>query len=157
MVCFHSAAHCGPQRLSQPGSTLFTRIPRPLAASSALGRTSITMHIQVEVERGLEVLQVTEAEVVYVGIDPDTTPGGLYVFRMFGIRTVFIAWELLFATGQRRANAVNRAPIIHASDTIAALLAANSGLLPGRSGLTITLISAVNTALALYARQGLRS
>jgi hypothetical protein len=92
-----------------------------------------------------------------VGIDPDTTPGGLYVFRMFGIRTVFIAWELLFATGQRRANAVNRAPIIHASDTIAALLAANSGRLPGRSGLTITLISAVNTALALYARQGLRS
>jgi acyl-CoA thioesterase YciA len=38
-----------------------------------LGRTSITMHICVEVERGTEVLQVTEAEVVYVGIDP-TTP-----------------------------------------------------------------------------------
>jgi acyl-CoA thioesterase YciA len=34
-----------------------------------LGRTSITMHIQVEVERGTEVLQVTEAEVVYVGVD----------------------------------------------------------------------------------------
>jgi acyl-CoA thioesterase YciA len=33
------------------------------------GRTSITMHIQVEVERGMEVLQVTEAEVVYVGMD----------------------------------------------------------------------------------------
>src|ERR1700738_2122421 len=28
-----------------------------------LGRTSITMHIQVEAERGTEVLQVTEAEV----------------------------------------------------------------------------------------------
>ena len=37
------------------------------------GRTSITMHISVEVERGTEVLQVTEAEVVYVGIDP-TSP-----------------------------------------------------------------------------------
>src|SRR3954454_15474647 len=33
-----------------------------------MGRTSITMHIQVEVERGTEVLQVTEAEVVYVGV-----------------------------------------------------------------------------------------
>jgi acyl-CoA thioesterase YciA len=33
------------------------------------GRTSITMHIQVEAERGTEVLQVTEAEVVYVGVD----------------------------------------------------------------------------------------
>jgi acyl-CoA thioesterase YciA len=37
-----------------------------------MGRTSITMHVSVEVERGKEVLQVTEAEVVYVGIDPKT-------------------------------------------------------------------------------------
>lgn len=38
-----------------------------------IGRTSITMHVCVEAERGQEVLQVTEAEVVYVGIDPNTT------------------------------------------------------------------------------------
>lgn len=37
-----------------------------------MGRTSITMHVCVEAERGQEVLQVTEAEVVYVGIDPNT-------------------------------------------------------------------------------------
>jgi acyl-CoA thioesterase YciA len=37
-----------------------------------IGRTSITMHVCVEAERGQEVLQVTEAEVVYVGIDPNT-------------------------------------------------------------------------------------
>ncbi len=37
-----------------------------------IGRSSITMHVCVEVERGQEVLQVTEAEVVYVGIDPLT-------------------------------------------------------------------------------------
>ncbi len=35
-----------------------------------LGRTSITMNVAVEVERGAETLQVTDAEVVYVGIDP---------------------------------------------------------------------------------------
>jgi acyl-CoA thioesterase YciA len=35
-----------------------------------IGRTSITIHVAVEAERGVEVLQVTEAEVVYVGIDP---------------------------------------------------------------------------------------
>jgi acyl-CoA thioesterase YciA len=35
-----------------------------------IGRTSITMHVTVEAERGTEVLNVTEAEVVYVGIDP---------------------------------------------------------------------------------------
>jgi acyl-CoA thioesterase YciA len=37
-----------------------------------IGRTSITMHVHVEVERGRDVLRVTEAEVVYVGIDPST-------------------------------------------------------------------------------------
>jgi acyl-CoA thioesterase YciA len=37
-----------------------------------IGRTSITMHISVEAERGDKVLQVTEAEVVYVGIEPDS-------------------------------------------------------------------------------------
>jgi acyl-CoA thioesterase YciA len=34
-----------------------------------IGRTSITMHIDVEAERGGQVLPVTEAEVVYVGVD----------------------------------------------------------------------------------------
>lgn len=33
------------------------------------GRTSITVNVQVEAERGRDVLQVTEAELVYVGID----------------------------------------------------------------------------------------
>ncbi len=35
-----------------------------------IGRTSITVNITVFVDRGTEVLQVTEAEVVYVGLDP---------------------------------------------------------------------------------------
>ena len=37
-----------------------------------MGRTSITMQVNVEVDRNEQVLQVTEAEVVYVGIDPST-------------------------------------------------------------------------------------
>ena len=40
-----------------------------------LGRSSITMQVHVEAERGSDVLQVTEAEIVYVGIDPhDRSP-----------------------------------------------------------------------------------
>jgi len=38
-----------------------------------LGRTSITMQVRVEAERGTEVLHVTEAEVIYVGIDPSSS------------------------------------------------------------------------------------
>lgn len=38
-----------------------------------LGRTSITMKVDVIAERGAEVIHVTDAEVVYVAVDP-TTP-----------------------------------------------------------------------------------
>jgi acyl-CoA thioesterase YciA len=36
-----------------------------------IGHTSITMNVAVEAERGKETLQVTDAEVVYVGINPN--------------------------------------------------------------------------------------
>jgi acyl-CoA thioesterase YciA len=45
-------------------------VVRFLTRPVRIGRTSITMHITVEAERDCAVLQVTEAEVVYVGIDP---------------------------------------------------------------------------------------
>ncbi len=35
-----------------------------------IGRTSVTVHIHVMAERGPETIPVTEAEVVYVGVDP---------------------------------------------------------------------------------------
>jgi acyl-CoA thioesterase YciA len=35
-----------------------------------MGRTSVRVHVSVEAERGAEILQVTEAEVTYVGVDP---------------------------------------------------------------------------------------
>ena len=39
-----------------------------------IGRTSITMRIDVVAERGKETIDVTEAEVVYVGVDTNTPP-----------------------------------------------------------------------------------
>jgi acyl-CoA thioesterase YciA len=35
-----------------------------------VGRTSLTMHVLVEVARADQIMQVTEAEIVYVNIDP---------------------------------------------------------------------------------------
>ena len=46
-----------------------------------MGRTSITMNVAVEVERDTSVIQVTAAEVVYVGVDltiPERTPKPLF-------------------------------------------------------------------------------
>jgi hypothetical protein len=93
-----------------------------------------------------------------LGVDPKTSPALLYVFRMFGIRTVLIAFDLLRA-GPRREMALRAAPVIHASDTIAATLAALGGLggVKKRPAVTIVAISAVNTALAVLARPKERS
>jgi acyl-CoA thioesterase YciA len=44
-------------------------VVRFLTRPVRIGRASITMHVTVEAERGNQTLLVTEAEVVYVGID----------------------------------------------------------------------------------------
>ena len=87
-----------------------------------------------------------------MGIDPDQNPGTLYFIRMFGVRTVLIGWDLL--RPERRAQALSAAVFIHGSDTLAAGIAAFSGRLPGKMGLAITSISALNTVLALLASRG---
>jgi acyl-CoA thioesterase YciA len=37
-----------------------------------IGRSSVTVHVNVEADRGGQVLQVTEAEVIYAGVDLST-------------------------------------------------------------------------------------
>lgn len=47
-------------------------VVRCLVSLVKFGRTSVTVRVQVEADRGGDVIPVTEAEVVYVGIDADT-------------------------------------------------------------------------------------
>lgn len=47
-------------------------VVRFLTRPVRVGRTSITMQVRAEAERGMETRHVTEAEVVYVGIDPSS-------------------------------------------------------------------------------------
>lgn len=49
-------------------------VVRFLVTVTNIGRTSITVQVDVEVDRGFETFHVTSAEVIYVGIDP-TSPG----------------------------------------------------------------------------------
>lgn len=79
-------------------------------------------------------------------------PAAVYGLRMFGIRTVLVAVDLLRG-GPNRAHARNVAPIIHASDLVTAVLVARSGRLPAGTGRLIVAISGVNTLLALFARK----
>ena len=101
---------------------------------------------------GLAALLVPGFLARQLGIDPDANPGVLYVFRMFGIRTVLIGAELIVQTGDRRSEALRRAVLIHASDTLAAYLASRSPDFP-QKGRIIIWISAANTILALIANR----
>src|SRR5262245_44663205 len=83
-------------------------------------------------------------------VSPETQPAVLYVFRMFGIRTVLIGADL-FLQPAARPRALRQGIVIHASDTLAALIAGVFGQLPMRAALVAFLISATNTGLAIVA------
>jgi len=80
-----------------------------------------------------------------------------YPFRMFGIRTVLIAGDLVASDPTIRRHALRGAVLIHASDTASAAYAGVKGELPRRSALIATVISATNLVLAVVANNCLRS
>jgi hypothetical protein len=87
-----------------------------------------------------------------VAADAKTNPAALYAFRMFGVRTILIAVDLLMPDGPVRAHAVRTAPVIHATDAFSVALAGIRGELPPRVAVKLGLISGVNTALAIIAQ-----
>lgn len=86
-----------------------------------------------------------------LGVDPDTSPAAVYALRLFGIRTIYVGAELLFARGDHLRDAVTVAPAIHVSDTVSAVLAGVGGQLPKKSARTAAVISGVNVLLSLLA------
>jgi len=107
----------------------------------------------IRVVNGLAALFAPGSLLGGLGVDGKANPAALYMARMFGVRTVVIGLELLLSSGERRQAALKQAVVIHASDTVAAFLAFRSGKLPNPMGRVIVAISAVNTALALYANR----
>lgn len=85
--------------------------------------------------------------------EADPPQVAVYALRMFGIRTILIALDLLRPDGPGRRHAVATAPLIHASDTATAVLVSRSGMVPRGTGRLIVTISAVNTLLSLLMQQ----
>ncbi|HEY5058410.1 MAG TPA: hypothetical protein VII51_05280 [Gaiellaceae bacterium] len=106
----------------------------------------------IRVANGAAALVVPARLAERLGADPAENPALLYALRMFGVRTVVMGRDLF----RGEPHAVQAAPLVHASDTVAAMLAAASGKLPRKAGVAIVAISALNTALALAARRGTR-
>jgi len=89
-----------------------------------------------------------------LGIEPAANPAASYVTRLFGVRTMLIGYDLLRRDEETRRRALRVAPLIHVSDTVAAVVAGASGRIPRKAAVAATAISATNTVLALVARRG---
>ncbi len=77
------------------------------------------------------------------------SPAAIYAFRLFGIRTILIALDLL--RPERAARAAQEGVLIHTCDTVTAASLALSGAVPRRTGIVTTAISAANVVLAVLA------
>jgi len=80
----------------------------------------------------------------------------VHALRMFGIRTVLIALDLLSKDPAVRRHALRLALLVHMSDTISAARAGLAGQLPRKSAIVTTSISAGNVVLAAIASSELR-
>ncbi|HEV7756136.1 MAG TPA: peroxidase family protein [Mycobacteriales bacterium] len=118
-------------------------ISRGTYARYALGGVRLAM--------GSTALLAPQVMVRSLGVRPEDQPAACYALRLFGVRTVVLAGELLVAGKAQRAHAVRLAPWIHASDTVAALAAGRQGQLPRRAALTAASVSGLNTAFAVVA------
>jgi hypothetical protein len=91
-----------------------------------------------------------------VGTEADADGAAVHVLRMFGIRTVLIALDLLSRDPNVRRHALRVSVLIHASDTASAAMAGLSRQLPPKAAKLATAVSAVNVALALIASKEVR-
>jgi hypothetical protein len=84
-----------------------------------------------------------------LGADPARAPGLTYALRMFGVRTVVVASDLVGRDPAVRRAAARTAVLIHATDVVAAATAGVRGELPRRTAVALTALSTMNTGLAV--------
>lgn len=77
----------------------------------------------------------------------------LYVLRLFGIRTILLAGDLLAKDEAVRRRAVRLALVVHLTDTASAALAGARGGVPAATARTLVLVSGTNAVLAALARR----
>src|SRR4051794_32790045 len=68
-----------------------------------------------------------------VGVDTNESPGILYFERMFGIRTMLVALDLVTGDAAQTERAIRAGRVIHASDATSAAVAGLSGNLKPRA------------------------
>lgn len=105
----------------------------------------------IRIANGLLALLAPSLIIKRFGEDPEKDAAAIYGLQLFGVRTVLIGADLITEHGQPLQHSINQAVIIHASDTLTAATLGTSGRLRPQMAVPITLISALNTALAIAA------
>lgn len=90
------------------------------------------------------------------GEDPDKDAAAIYGLRLFGVRTVLIGADLISQRGEPLEHSLKQAVLIHASDTLTAATLGTSKRIRPQMAVPLTLISALNTALAVMAWRHIR-
>lgn len=128
-------------------------MPGTETRSASFGRTALGL---VRLVNGVLGLCVPHVLIGRIDAADPPGPAAIYAFRLFGVRTILLARDLLAGDERVRAKAVDEAPLIHASDTATATLLTVTGRVPIRSGAPLIVVSATNTLLAVLARRGSR-
>ena len=105
----------------------------------------------IRIINGLLALVAPSLIIKRFGEEPDKDAAAIYGLRLFGVRTVLIGADLITQQGQPLQHTIRQAVVIHASDTVTAATLGTSGRLRPQMAVPITIISALNTALAIAA------
>lgn len=101
---------------------------------------------------GLVALLIPKAMLRRLQVDPDQNGAAIYALRMFGVRTVFLGAELFLKEGEEREAALRAGVVIHGCDAASAAITLVRGHLPRKAAAVATLISCINTVLAIVAQ-----
>lgn len=121
-----------------------------MAVSTVARRSGQALAI-VRIVNGVLGLVAPQVLLRQLTADQQAARAGMYPFRMFGIRTILLGVELLTADDASRRRLTRLAVLIHASDTVSAVVSGLRGDLPRRAAITTALISSSNTTLAILA------
>lgn len=105
----------------------------------------------IRIVNGLLALVAPSLIIKRFGEDPEKDAAAIYGLRLFGVRTVLIGADLITQRGEPLEHSINQAVLIHASDTLTAATLGTSKRIRPQMAVPLTLISALNTALAVAA------
>jgi hypothetical protein len=103
----------------------------------------------IRIVNGAVALVAPSVIIKRFGENPGQSAAAIYGLRLFGVRTVLIGADLLTQRGQPLVHTASQAVVIHASDTVTAARLGISGRLRPRMAIPLTLISTINTVLAI--------